>query len=119
MIYRMMLPDLRGLDHEECWVIFLNRAHFVLSRRRMSSGGLDATVMDIKQIMRTAMDSAAQYIVLVHNHPSGNPTPGRDDCMQTEALRNALATVEISLLDHVVVAEDSYYSFLEERVTQL
>lgn len=115
-VFRMMLPLLKGLDHEECWVMFLNRANYVLGKERMSVGGLESTVMDVKAILRRALDRKAAGVILVHNHPSGSALPGQADIRQTGILKKALQTCEISLIDHVVIAEDSWYSFADERL---
>lgn len=116
VVFRMMLPFLRGLDHEECWVMFLNRANYVLGKERMSVGGLESTVVDVKAILRRALERKATGIILVHNHPSGSAMPGQADIRQTAILKNALQTCEIQLIDHVVVAEDSWYSFADEQL---
>ena len=116
VVFRMMLPFLRGLDHEECWAMFLNRANYVLGKERMSVGGLESTVVDVKAILRRALDRKASGVILVHNHPSGNAMPGQADIRQTAVLKKALQTCEIQLVDHVVVAEDSWYSFADERL---
>ena len=115
-VFRMMLPLLKGLDHEECWVMFLNRANYVLGKERMSVGGLESTVMDVKAILRRALDRKAAGVILVHNHPSGSALPGQADIRQTGILKKALQTCEISLIDHVVIAEDNWYSFADERL---
>lgn len=116
VVFRMMLPLLRGLDHEECWAIFLNRANFVLGKERMSVGGLESTVVDVKAILRRALERKASGVILVHNHPSGSAMPGQADIKQTGVLKKALQTCEIHLIDHVVIAEDSWYSFADERL---
>ena len=116
VVFRMMLPLLRGLDHEECWVIFLNRASYVLGKERMSVGGLESTVVDVKSILRRALEKKASGVILVHNHPSGSAMPGQADIRQTGLLKKALQTCEIQLLDHVIVAEDSWYSFADEQL---
>ena len=76
-VYRIMIPELRGLDHEECWGLFLNRANYIISRERFSSGGIDSTVIDTKTIARKALEKKATSMILIHNHPSGNPYPGK------------------------------------------
>jgi DNA repair protein RadC len=116
VVFRMMLPFLRGLDHEECWAMFLNRANYVLGKERMSVGGLESTVVDVKTILRRALERKASGVILVHNHPSGSAMPGQADIRQTAVLKKALQTCEIQLVDHVVVAEDSWYSFADERL---
>jgi DNA repair protein RadC len=115
-VCRLMLPVMRGLDHEECWAMFLNRANYVLGKERMSVGGLESTVVDVKAILRRALDRKASGVILVHNHPSGSAMPGQADIRQTAVLKKALQTCEIQLVDHVVVAEDSWYSFADERL---
>lgn len=86
-----------------------------MGRLRASSGGSNATVIDMKQIIRLALDKGAASVVLIHNHPSGNPAPGPADIRETERIRNGLAAVGLSLLDHIVVADDSFFSFADDR----
>lgn len=116
MVYSMMHPYMKGLDHEECWVIYLNRARYVLGKEKLFSGGLCSTLLDARMIVKHALDRHADGLILTHNHPSGNPRPGTEDIRQTEALRNALRTFELSLVDHVVIADGSYYSFADMRL---
>ena len=115
-VYRLMKPELKGLDTEECWVLLLNSARYVLARRRISSGGLNSTIIDVKRIAALALEHKAQSAILVHNHPSGNPRPGSEDKAQTLSLKRALDAFNIRLLDHVVFCDDSYYSFADETV---
>ena len=111
-----MSPILRGLDHEECWVLFLNRANTLISKEIMSKGGLESTVIDCKMIARRAMEKKASSVILVHNHPSGSALPGQADIKQTGSLKKALATCDICLMDHVIIADDSFYSFADEQL---
>lgn len=119
LVYQLMRPVLKNLRHEECWAIYLNRAARVLGKEQLTSGGLESTLIDARSILKRAIEKQCSSVILVHNHPSGSPLPGEADIRQTEILRNALMAVEIGLLDHVIVAEDSFYSFSEERVQQL
>lgn len=116
-VFRMMLPILRGLDHEECWALFLNRANYLLSKERLSVGGLDSTTLDPRTITRKAIEKKATGIIIVHNHPSGSALPGQADIRSTRLLEQSLRTCDISLLDHVIIAENSYYSFSDEELT--
>lgn len=118
MVFRIMQPLLRNLDHEECWILYLNRANFMISKERVSSGGLDSTTLDCRMIVRKALEKKACGIILVHNHPSGNAMPGTADINSTKQLDRALKTCEISLIDHVVIAENSFYSFADEELIQ-
>ena len=115
-IYRLMIPRLKGLRHEECWVMYLDRAHHLLSSERLSSGGSSATVIDNRMIVRRALELHADVLVLVHNHPSGSPRPGKADIEMTGRLKKAAGQFDIRLLDHVVVSDNCYFSFADEQV---
>ena len=119
LVFRLMLPTLKNLDHEECWALFLNRANFVLGREMISSGSLESTLVDTNRILRRAIEKQSSYVILVHNHPSGSPLPGAADVHQTDRVRNALTSIGVALVDHVIVAEDSFFSFSEERVGRM
>lgn len=114
-VFKIMGPALKNLQHEECWVLYLNKANKLLSKEKISQGGLSSTVMDIKLIVKKAVEKLASAIILVHNHPSGSPYPGEQDKKQTRALKEAASYFDISLLDHVIVAGNKYYSFSDEN----
>lgn len=116
MVYKIMIPHMKGLDHEECWILLLNRANYVIHKEMIGLGGLTSTTVDTKIIMKKALDKKACGIILVHNHPSSNPRPGKMDLEVTSSLKKASHTFDISLIDHVIVCDDSYYSFAEDRV---
>lgn len=119
MVYRIMIPHMKGLDHEECWVLLLNRANYVIHKDMIGLGGITSTTVDTKIIMKKAIDKKACGIILVHNHPSSNPRPGKMDIEVTSSLKKASQTFDISLIDHVIISDDSYYSFAEERVIEV
>ena len=114
--YRLMIPVMKGLKHEEFWLILLNRANYVLRKEMVSRGGISSTVVDSKLIVKRALDTHATGVILVHNHPSGNPRPGREDLVQTKDIKKALGTFDISLVDHSIVCDDSRFSFADEEV---
>ena len=114
-VARMMGPRLRDLPHEECWVLYLNRGSKLIGKERISSGGVSATVIDIRIIVKKAVERLASSLILVHNHPSGNPQPGEQDRIQTDALRRAAAVFDIALIDHVIIGKKKYFSFSEEN----
>ena len=118
-VFRLMLPQLRHLDHEECWVLFMNRARLLIGKEMMTSGSGDATVLDPQQIIRKAIEKQAYGLILVHNHPSGSPMPGRADLRETERLKKAAALMGMELLDHVIIADNAYFSFADEKVTRM
>ena len=113
-VARMMQPLLGHILHEECWVVYLNRANRVLGKERISVGGLTATVVDSRIIVRRALEKSASGLILVHNHPSGNRYAGEADKIQTTKLKRAAQMCEIELLDHLIVAGENYFSFADE-----
>ena len=114
--YRIMKPILKGLQHEEFWVMFLNRSNFIISKEMLSSGGTNMTVIDIKLIVKKALEKLAEGIIIFHNHPSGKPNPGEADIRETSRVRNSLELFNISLIDHIIIGDGKYYSFAEEKV---
>lgn len=110
----VMSPILKDLQHEECWVIYLNTANKIISKERLSSGGVNCTVVDVKIIIKRAMSKLAHSIILFHNHPSGSLYPGEQDKIQTRRLKNATQMCDIILTDHIIIGKKGYYSFLDE-----
>ena len=113
-IYAYMLPMMRDLPHEECWVLLLNNNARLIKRVRISSGGLTNTLVDVRMIMKEAILADATLIALVHNHPLGSARPSNDDHRLTDAVNKAAQAMNIKLIDHVVVAEEGYYSYCDE-----
>lgn len=113
-IYNVMHRYLQNLDHEECWVIFLNQSSRIIRKQRISVGGLASTQVDIRLILREALKVSATSLILVHNHPSGNVRPSSDDDRLTMALQQASKILNIRMLDHVIYADDKYFSYADE-----
>ena len=113
----IVLPRLKGLDHEEFWVILLNRANYIIHKEMISLGGISSTVVDSKLVVRMALDKRASGLIMVHNHPSGNPRPGHNDLTETERMKKAANTFDIALLDHIIICDDCYFSFADDKVT--
>lgn len=105
------LADLRN---EEFWIMYLNRANKIISAQRVSQGGITGTVADIRVILKNALDNFATGIVLCHNHPSGNLTPSNEDKELTQKVKQTARLLEISVLDHIIVADSGYFSFADE-----
>ncbi|MGC9330348.1 MAG: RadC family protein [Bacteroidales bacterium] len=110
---QLMEPFISELSHEEFWVIYVNQANHVLDTKHLSTGGTVGTVVDIKIILKHAVEMLAQGIVLSHNHPSGNITPSKRDIDITYKLRDAAKLFEIKLIDHVIISNSGYYSFVD------
>ena len=110
----IMTPILKDLQHEECWVMYLNTANKIIAKERISSGGVNCTVVDIKIILKRAMGKLASSIILFHNHPSGSLYPGEQDKIQTRKLQSAAQLCDLILTDHIIIGGRGYYSFLDE-----
>lgn len=113
-VYNEISPYVSHLKHEEFWVIYLNRANVVLRKEKISSGGVSGTVVDNKIILKKALLNLASSIILVHNHPSGSLNPSIQDKKVTQKMKSACELLEINLLDHLIIAGNSYYSFADE-----
>jgi len=113
-VYKLFHPLLGDLEHEEFWLLMLNRANRILGRFKVSQGGLSGTVIDTRIILKKALDNLASSIIVCHNHPSGNKQPSDADVKITEKLKKAAEILEIKLLDHVIIADKSYFSFADE-----
>ena len=107
---------LRDLDHEELWVLALDGQHRVRAARRVAAGGLHGMHVSVRDPLRFALREGASALVVVHNHPSGDPTPSLEDLRFTEQLAMAGDAVGTPLLDHVIVAGERYRSMLDDGV---
>ena len=110
-VVRLMEPQLGTLQHEECWALYLASSGRVLERMRISQGGVQATVVDFKLIIKRALELLAVQIVLVHNHPSGCAEPSGQDVALTERVSAAANLFDIRLLDHVIISRGAHFSF--------
>ena len=115
-VFRMMIPYLKGLEREESWVIFLDKLNVPLAMEKATSGSDETTLVDVKYIARRSLEKNAKSIILVHNHPSGIATPSKGDILCTNDLRKALSQVGLRILDHIIIADDSFFSFADELV---
>lgn len=110
-IVRIFRPIVEGLSHEECWVLFLTNSNRIIERQRVSQGGVQATIVDNRLIIKRALELLSTQIVLVHNHPSGAAEPSDADIALTRKVREAAALFDIRLLDHIIIAGSGSYSF--------
>lgn len=109
-------PHLGDLNHEEFWVIFLNRANQVIGKQNVSKGGVSGTVVDPKVVFKMAVQFPASGIILAHNHPSGNLKPSQADHQLTRKLKEAGRALDIPVLDHLIIGDHDYFSFVDEAV---
>ena len=110
-IVRIMRPILKELKHEECWAIYLTNSNRIIEHCRISQGGVQATVVDQKLIVKRALELLSTRIIIVHNHPSGSATPSQADIDITAKIKSATALFDIQLLDHIIISETESYSF--------
>jgi len=109
-------PFLEDLPHEEFWVLLLNRSNTVIDKFMISQGGVTGTVIDVKLILKIALEKLACSLILCHNHPSGNMMASEADKKVTRKIKDAAELMEISVLDHVIIAHDQYLSFADEAL---
>ena len=112
-------PVFHGLDHEECWGIFLSCGNTVISSQMLSKGTLTSTSIDSRTVIRQALLCNAKSILLLHNHLSGNPLPSVADVNLTDRIKKACSILDLNLIDHIILAEESFFSFAEERTITL
>ena len=113
-VFLRFVDRLSDLPHEEFWILLLRRSNHVLAEIKISSGGLAGTVADPKIIFGRALALRAAAIVLIHNHPSGNPIPSSSDKSLTNNMREAGKFLDLPVLDHIIVAGKQYVSFADE-----
>ena len=109
-----MTPVLTDLEVEEAWVLFLNHGSKLIRKQRISIGGLSATQVDVRVILKEALLCNAVAFCLIHNHPSGNINPSASDDRLTRMVFEAGNTLNIKLLDHIIVGNDKYFSYADE-----
>ena len=113
-VFNLMQPVIGDLQHEEFWVLFLNNSNKVLAKSQISKGGLTATVVDIRLLFKRAIELASVGILVCHNHPSGKINPSNSDIDLTQKIKQAGLTLDIKLLDHLIITEKAYFSFADE-----
>ena len=110
-VVRIMRPLLKELKYEECWTIYLTNSNRIIERCRISQGGVQATVVDHRLIVKRALELLSTRIIIVHNHPSGSATPSGADFDITNRVKEATALFDIQLLDHIIISNSDSFSF--------
>lgn len=114
--YKIMQPLIGDLAHEEFWIIFLNNSNKVLKTYQISKGGITGTLVDVRMVMKMALELSAIGMILAHNHPSGSLKPSKADQQLTSKLKSAALGLDIRVLDHIIVTEKAYFSFADEAM---
>ena len=115
-IFNIFQPILSDLPYEEFWVLCLNKQNKIIEKHKISQGGISGTIIDVKIILKLAVNELASSIILCHNHPSGNMTPSSNDKKITDKLIKASEYFDIKILDHIIVADDKYFSFADKNL---
>ena len=116
VINKIMQPLIGELPHEEFWVLYLSHSNKILQKRQISRGGQTGTMVDIRIVMATALESGATSLILAHNHPAGTLKPSKADIELTTKLKKAALTLDLKILDHLIITERGYYSFADEGI---
>ena len=113
-VYECFYPLMCDLPTEECWVLLLNQASKIIDKVKIGSGGISATAVDVRCVLREALMKRASAIVLCHNHPSGNIRPSREDDLLTKQVGRASECMDIRLIDHIILTDGAFYSYADE-----
>ena len=116
VIFEIMQPIIGELPHEEFWIIYMNNSNKVISKSQLSKGGITGTLVDVRIVFKTALEMGATALILCHNHPSGTLVPSEADKQITKKLKLAGESLEIKVLDHLIITEASYFSFADEGI---
>jgi DNA repair protein RadC len=114
--YHILKSKLSDLPHEEFWVLFMTRSNSVIKTECISKGGISGTVVDVRLILKPAIECLASSIILSHNHPSGNLKPSNEDLFLTKKVKEAAKLMDVNLQDHLIIGDQSYLSFADEGI---
>lgn len=113
-VFEYMQAKNACLNYEECWILFLNQSSLLLKAEMVGQGGLSSTVVDVRVILRRAIELSATGMILCHNHPSGDVRPSVADNQLTKQLKTSANLVDIKFVDHIIVCSNAYFSYVEE-----
>lgn len=114
--FNVMQPIVGDLPHEEFWVLFLNTGNRLIDKACVGRGGINATTVDVRIVMKMAVEKLAASLLLVHNHPSGSLTPSGEDKKLTNRIIEAGKLLDVRVLDHVVIADKKFFSFADQAM---
>lgn len=115
-VFELMQPIIGELPHEEFWIVYLNNSNKVLQTSQLSKGGITGTLVDVRLAFKNALQLGAVAIILAHNHPSGTLKPSQPDIKLTQKLKTAGESLDIKVLDHLIITEKAYFSFADESM---
>ena len=115
-VFEILQPIIGELQHEEFWILYLNNSNKIIEKFLISKGGITGTLVDVRITLRKALELGAVSLILAHNHPSGNLNPSEADKQLTSKLKTAAESLDIKVLDHLIVTEKTYFSFADEGI---
>jgi len=115
-VFELMQPVIGELPHEEFWIVYLNNSNKVIQKNQLSKGGITGTLVDVRLALKIALEVGAVGLVLAHNHPSGTLKPSQADRDLTQKLKRAGESLDIKVLDHLIITENAYFSFADENI---
>ena len=115
-VFELMQPVIGELPHEEFWIIYVNNSNKVIRKNQLSKGGITGTLVDVRIVLKIALEVGATGIILVHNHPSGTLNPSEADKQLTKKLKTAGESLDIKVLDHLIITEKAYFSFADQNL---
>lgn len=115
-VFELMQPIIGELEHEEFWIIYVNNSNKVIHKNQLSKGGITGTLVDVRLVLKNALEVGATALILAHNHPSGTLKPSEADKQITQKLKNAAESLDIKVLDHLIITEKAYFSFADESL---
>ena len=114
--YQILKIHLSDLRTEEFWAVFLNQSNKVIHIAQLTQGGINQSIVDVRIVFKTALEHFATGIIISHNHPSGNLKPSSEDIAITKNIKEAGRVMNIQLLDHLIITQNSYLSFADEGI---
>lgn len=115
-VFEYVQPIIGELPHEEFWILYLNNSNKIIKSAQLSKGGITGTVVDVRLAFKEALQLGAVGIILAHNHPSGTLKPSQADIQLTRKLKTAGDSLDIKVLDHLIITEKAYFSFADENM---
>ncbi|AUC82354.1 DNA repair protein RadC [Lacinutrix sp. Bg11-31] len=115
-VFELMQPVIGELPHEEFWIVYLNNSNKVIQKNQLSKGGITGTLVDVRLALKIALEVGAIGIILAHNHPSGTLKPSQADKDLTAKLTIAAQSLDIKVLDHLIITESAYFSFADDGI---
>ncbi|TLF43249.1 RadC family protein [Maribacter aurantiacus] len=114
--FEVLQPIMGELQHEEFWILYLNNSNKILHKAQLSKGGITGTLVDVRLLMRQSLELGAVALILAHNHPSGTLKPSQADTEITQKIKNASESLDIRVLDHLIITQKEYFSFADNQL---